>query len=217
MHAIARKGGVILRMGNTCCKSSEPEPRPATPRPNHTTKPYEPTLESHSSPYDFTADEPPGSTSASGGSKSYGAVGVSKSYGEVGSSVVALIEESEDSNDFSYDGVVTTAKVVRVKDGDTCVIKFEYNGERVQKVVRMLGYNSRELKPRKNVPNRDAVIRQAWQDTEIFIRLLGPDMLVEAHLGKFDNFGRILATFYVDGVSVNQQMLDLGGGVPYRG
>jgi hypothetical protein len=45
------------------------------------------------------------------------------------------------------------ARVVDVYDGDTCTILFKYHGINVKHKIRLYGYDSPEIKPRKDVPN----------------------------------------------------------------
>lgn len=125
--------------------------------------------------------------------------------------LVDLVEGSVER--FNIKGTYV-AKVVRCYDGDTlfCIMRVH---DKLQEVrIRMLGYNSCEMKPKKNVVDRENVIKKAMESKQKLEELcLGKIVKVEADV--FDDFGRVLAKVYVDNVCVNDVMLDGGYGVPF--
>ncbi|MFA6165797.1 MAG: hypothetical protein WC700_04215 [Gemmatimonadaceae bacterium] len=133
--------------------------------------------------------------------------------------------------DFSFVGRRFLAKVVSLYDGDTVRVVFRFNHELVQYRVRMAGYDSPEMKPPKNSPNRVAEIaaakaaRDALRDR---IARSDPDSLVFIEVvetKKLDPYGRPLVTMYTragdrldkNGENLNVWMLANGHGVPYDG
>jgi micrococcal nuclease len=96
------------------------------------------------------------------------------------------------------------AYCTNVVDGDTAdlVIDVGFRMTTEQR-VRLLGINT----PERNHPG--------YQEAKDYLveRILNKDLLVETR--KSDVFGRYLATIYVDGESVNQELLTLELAVPY--
>jgi endonuclease YncB( thermonuclease family) len=79
----------------------------------------------------------------------------------------------------------------------------------------MNGYDSPEIKPAKNNPNRDKEKEAAKKSKEalmthfkkhIFIKIIG-----------FDKYGRVLAEAYNGKVHINKWMIDNGYGYAYDG
>lgn len=120
---------------------------------------------------------------------------------------------------FSFDGKTFNARVVDVYDGDTFTVVFYYNTEWIKYRCRCLYYDSPEIKPPKNTPNRDDIINQANISKNKLKELLQKNHYVTIKCKKFDKYGRILVEVYnnIDNKSINQTMLDGGYGVPYYG
>ena len=57
-------------------------------------------------------------------------------------------------NFFSFDGKKITAKVVDIYDGDTITVVFRDGGRLIKHRVRLIGYDSPEMKPLLSHPNR---------------------------------------------------------------
>lgn len=122
---------------------------------------------------------------------------------------------------FTLNGEIHLAKVIDCYDGDTFHCVFKYNGKYQKFIVRMLGYDSPEMKPSKK---HDEVIRQKIKELAVVSR----DKLRELILGKiiylytqkFDNFGRLLAIVKLnvdDEKTINDMMVEGGYGVCYFG
>ena len=62
---------------------------------------------------------------------------------------------------FSLKGNKYPCRIVSVYDGDTCTALFKMNKNYVKFKIRMLGYDSPEMKPRLNVENREQIKREA--------------------------------------------------------
>jgi len=120
---------------------------------------------------------------------------------------------------FSLAGMSFTANVVDVYDGDTATVVFNpFPEDPTSKdfafKVRLLGYNSPEMRPRKTTFRRKRVIRNAKIAKKALSDLiLNKEILLEC--AKFDSFGRILGTIHVDNVIVNNYMIDRGYGVRF--
>jgi len=132
---------------------------------------------------------------------------------------------------FSYKGLKFNAKIVDVYDGDTLTVVFRYRGELQQHSVRMIGYDSPEMKPPKTKPDREHEIAAAKEARKALMTITGFDEqsthLVSIECHAFDKYGRILVNLYTkrrnrwwswrECINVNQWMIDRGYGVPYDG
>ena len=132
--------------------------------------------------------------------------------------------------EFSFEGLSVWAKCVDVYDGDTCRIVFIYNNKLVKCTVRMLGYDSPELKGTVGIEHQQAL--DAKYHLTRLLKLNEPlvnhssdvkDRLVFVKMGAWDPFGRLLATVFHNDIntdfshSINSQMLTLPGSHPYDG
>jgi hypothetical protein len=53
----------------------------------------------------------------------------------------------------------------------------------------MMGYDSPEIKPKKNIPNRDEIIKNAYLAKEFFVNLINKqNFIINANLNKFDKY-----------------------------
>ena len=111
-------------------------------------------------------------------------------------------------------------KVVDVYDGDTVTIvllnKLGYEKHK----LRMYGYDSPEMKPKLNHPNRDEEIRKA-KEAKKYISDLILNKIVEFESMGYDKYGRLLGKLYLlnccSKVELNQLMIDKGHGYSYHG
>lgn len=126
---------------------------------------------------------------------------------------------------FSLEGWVVPCKVVNVYDGDTCKIVLELDGRLAKFNCRMAGYDTPEMRPPRDKPDRDKEIAAAKAAKARLIELVMSggeegDQLVTVECGEFDKYGRLLTTLYVnagDTKSVNQMLVDEGHGYEYDG
>lgn len=129
-----------------------------------------------------------------------------------------LIDGSVDTPMFHISGVYE-AKVVRCYDGDTLFCVMMYNNVLSQFCVRLLGYNSCEMKPKKGTyvdeADKQAIKRKALE-AKIQLEKLTINKVVTLTVEKFDDFGRLLAYVKVNGLDVNEFMLKNGFGVPFK-
>lgn len=139
-----------------------------------------------------------------------------------GPTLLQVLAAAKRRKDFSFAGHRCLAKVVDVYDGDTIRVVFEYRGELIQYAVRMLGYDSPEMRPPKASPTRDAEKAAARASAAALTEKIG-DAIVHLECGAFDKYGRLLATVFTRardgsrGEDVNAWMLANRYGVPYGG
>lgn len=114
---------------------------------------------------------------------------------------------------FQYNATVT-----RVIDGDTiqCLLDFGFRHTWGPITLRLWGIDTPEMRGPER-PEGEAV--KAWLED----RILGRDVLLYTIKDKRqdtderDSFGRYLASIYVDGVNINDELLRLGKAEVYEG
>ena len=123
---------------------------------------------------------------------------------------------------YSMEGYIYRAKIVDIYDGDTCTAVIKQNFKYRKYKIRMLGYDSPEMKPSLKKENRDDEIESAKKAKQALKELIY-NKIVILHCGKFDKYGRLLGTlytkksFYKPSININQWMLDNNYGYPYDG
>lgn len=124
-----------------------------------------------------------------------------------------LLASSIKTPKYSLDGTLVHAKCVKVYDGDTAQFVFRTDpGKPLYRYsCRMRGYNSAEIKGGSAEEKAKAVLSR---DALAGLIL---DRVVKISLGDFDKYGRPLVTVNVDGVNVNEWMVEGGHGKPYTG
>lgn len=130
------------------------------------------------------------------------------------------LKKAKLGKDFAFTGV-HQCKVVDVYDGDTLRLAFKWKGEVIQWQARMMHYDAPEMKPRKDLPNREAHIIVAKEAKQLLIDTIGKSM-VTATMHGFDKYGRILVTLDTNdwtrsNVCVNSVMMASGLVKPYEG
>ena len=134
-----------------------------------------------------------------------------------------LMSSNNDTPKFTLKDKVKKCKVVDVYDGDTCKVVFIFDKKPQRFTVRLADYNSPEMRPSKNNPNRASIITSALRARDFLKnQIMNISNLVYVKCGDFDSFGRIIGTIYLenpknktDTVSVNDIMIKKGYGVPY--
>lgn len=92
---------------------------------------------------------------------------------------------------------LTFARFSNFYDGDTADITYvDSKNNIVKDRFRFYGYNSKEIKPPKNIKNRDQVIQEAKLAKEKLIEYLKNKICVVQLMGR-DKYGRILGDVYV--------------------
>ena len=126
--------------------------------------------------------------------------------------------------DFTLKGTNTYCKVISIYDGDTLTLGYRYLGKNFKSKVRMLGYDSPEMKPPKNSPTRDEEKRKALLAKE-YIDNLTKDKILWVEFKDFDKYGRPLANLFIidnsyctsNKRSINELMISNGHGYRYEG
>jgi endonuclease YncB( thermonuclease family) len=117
---------------------------------------------------------------------------------------------------FTLDKRVFDSKIVRVYDGDTCFAVFKLDKEYVKFKIRMEGYDSPEMKPALDSKNRECEKKSAQRSKEeLEKRVL--NKIVKLHCGKWDKYGRLLGTIFIDNININEYMINNGFGYVYGG
>ena len=135
-----------------------------------------------------------------------------------------LINANNDTPKFTLKGKIKKCKVVDVYDGDTCKVVFIFNKKPQKFTIRLLGYNSPEMRPSKSNPNRDAIITSAVISRDFLKnKIMNIGTMVYIKCDDFDSFGRILGTIYfenpkkkIDIISINDIMIKKGYGIEYN-
>jgi endonuclease YncB( thermonuclease family) len=122
---------------------------------------------------------------------------------------------------FTFDGKIIEAIPCNIYDGDTFSIVFAYRGEIIKYRCRCLGYDTPEIKPRLNAPDREKEIEAAKAAKARFCELLlkNPDKLIRVQSAGFDKYGRILVNVWnmVDQDTINDIMIREGHAHKYSG
>lgn len=128
------------------------------------------------------------------------------------------------------------ATVISCYDGDTITVKLCRNGVWIIQKIRMMGYDSPEMKPSKNKVNRDEEIKHAKIAKEKLEEKILNKRVILHCVGR-EKFGRILAYVHLPTLfsyekksvnqnkfgctelhgSVNEWMMENGYGVSYEG
>ena len=126
----------------------------------------------------------------------------------------------EDFSGITYDKTIpfvppiTYGKVIKVYDGDTITIagKLPYPESPVYRIpVRLNGIDTPEIKGQTQKEKDLAKqIRNTLHD-KIF------DKMVELKNTSSEKYGRLLADVYLDGISINEWLIDQGFAVKYNG
>jgi len=109
-----------------------------------------------------------------------------------------------------------TCKVVDVYDGDTVTITILNNCAIQKYKLRMYGYDSPEMKPKKTLENRELEIEKAKAAKEFLYNLVYNKICI-VQLKGFDKYGRLLGTLISNNLNINKHMIDNGHGYEYFG
>jgi endonuclease YncB( thermonuclease family) len=125
---------------------------------------------------------------------------------------------------FSLKGNLFNCKIVDVYDGDTCTAIIRTNHGLQKHKIRMLGYDSPEMKPLKIAKNRDKEILAAKEAKEKLISKISNNKdlslntkMIKIECYDWDKYGRLLGVLKVKNLNVNQWMIDNNYGYPYDG
>lgn len=129
-----------------------------------------------------------------------------------------LLNRSKNKNVpfWSLKGKKLKCKPVHIYDGDTIHVVIILKNKPTKWKVRMLGYDSPEMKPLKTKENREKEIELAKQSRDTLSDWI-LNKIVDIEFGEFDKYGRPLGTIYIKNINMNQWMIDNGYGIPYDG
>ena len=117
---------------------------------------------------------------------------------------------------FSLNKKIFIGKVVDVYDGDTCKIVINLKNEFVKFNVRMLGYDSPEIRTKNDIEKNFAKISKNILETLIL------NKIVKICCSDFDKYGRLLGSIITiistgHEINVNEFMVDNHFGYSYFG
>lgn len=92
----------------------------------------------------------------------------------------------KDVKKFSFDGIVTYARVIKVYDADTITILFEYNGNIVKYNIRISGIDAPELKSKMDKE------KELSKQGQKYVSDLILNTIIKVKFGDFDKYGRII-------------------------
>jgi len=101
------------------------------------------------------------------------------------------------------------AKCVSVYDGDTVTLDISLGfGVTMREKIRLLGINTPEVRGKEKLDG--LISRDRLREL-----INGKVIIIATHKDKGGKYGRLLATIYLDGVDINQQLIDEGLAKPY--
>lgn len=128
---------------------------------------------------------------------------------------------------FTFNGLITKAKIIDVYDGDTVTLVFYYGNQPIKDSFRMYGYDSPEIKPPKTLPNRELHVKaglyvKEYLKTQILNKIMWVKFCQE------EKFGRLMGELYYinpnneqkfigDEININNMMIQKGYGKLYHG
>ena len=97
------------------------------------------------------------------------------------------------------------AKVVSVYDGDTCRADIELGFGTVlkNKTIRLSGIDTAEIRSE----NKENALKARDRLREL---ILGKDVIIQTIKDRTGKYGRIIATIYLDGMNVNEVLVEEG-------
>jgi len=103
-------------------------------------------------------------------------------------------------------------EVLRVVDGDTVDVRIDLGFNVWHKCrVRMVGINAPESRTKDLEEKEKGLAAKEWLKE----RLDGTSVELQSQgTGKY---GRVLGEFYIDGININQEMVEVGHAVAYDG
>lgn len=134
----------------------------------------------------------------------------------------------------SYNGEYKYVVFDHIYDGDTADIYFYDNDNIIRNPFRFYGYDSAEIKPLLNTPNRELVIKQAQDDREFLRTILRNNYLVAKFMPN-EKYGRMMGQIWrvldvslpekelskhpelIDNNQINLLMINSKHGKPYFG
>jgi len=142
---------------------------------------------------------------------------------QITSSIVDIYRDAtyESTPEFTFDGLQTPVKILRILDGDTVDIALYHEESRriYRHRVRLYGIDTPEKRPSKSDPYREIEIEASLKSAQALERrVCANEGLLVAKFYKADKYGRLLCTFYdKSGEDINHWMVEHGYAVSYFG
>lgn len=117
---------------------------------------------------------------------------------------------------FSFNGIKTIARVIKVYDGDTLTIVFPFNDNIIKCSCRLLGIDTPEIRS-KNKKEKEYAIKARNRIRELTIK---EDKYIYVIFGKNDKYGRPLISAFLDEeykINIAKILLDENYGKVYWG
>jgi len=132
-----------------------------------------------------------------------------------------------DTPEFTLSGKKCKVKILNVCNGDTVWLAINLYNRIFKFKVHMVGYNSPELSPRQNKPNRNTEITTAIAAKQ-YLETLVLNKIVDAHFFDYYKDGHLLCNLYINDpiktiipspnkVCVNTLMIRNNHGYTYMG
>jgi endonuclease YncB( thermonuclease family) len=124
------------------------------------------------------------------------------------------LKSMNDAPEFSYNGMITFCKVISVYDGDTVTILIKNNGVIYTEKCRLLGIDTPEMRGGDDNSKIKAKLAKEYVVKKLLNRV------VRIKCGKFEKYGRLLVTFYPNGLkreSLNDELIRVGHAYAYDG
>ena len=114
-------------------------------------------------------------------------------------------------NKFTLDGLIKTAKVVKVYDGDTITVIFKHKDEYNKWNCRIYGIDTPEIKTKNPEEKKAAILARD------FLKDLILEKIVQIECLGFDKYGRLLTNVFYDDKNVMKTMIENKFGKLYFG
>ncbi len=126
-----------------------------------------------------------------------------------------LIKQLEIANDktkeFTLQGLETQAKCTKCYDADTVHLVIPYGDAVYRWTCRLEKIDSAEI---KSSDQEESTFAKLSRD---YLQSLVLDKIVWVKCGKFDKYGRLLVYLTINGLNINQHLLDKGYAYQYAG
>lgn len=108
---------------------------------------------------------------------------------------------------FNFIDQIKIGKVVDIYDGDTITVLTDVHGYYYKFRVRLYGIDCPEIKPLKDIENRDLHIKSAIKVKDILSMLI-LNRTVKLLCKNFDKYGRLLVIVIYEDININDFLLE---------
>jgi len=124
--------------------------------------------------------------------------------------------KNEDIEYHTFANKIIKCKVVDVYDGDTITIVFRHYCFLEKHKLRLFGIDAPEIKPSKNIQNRDNIIENAKKAKDALKNKI-LNKIVKVFFSKEEKYGRLLGTIFYKKENINDWMINNNFAKPYFG